>query len=225
MFGSEVGEELFAQGTEATFDLAAALGLIRARVNDQGTKRGGNPRQLRRAIDLRIVDVETNGDAAGGNSVAQTVERGIESLADIELRMWDEPAGVIERGVEKNLHAAATRPLHPGAEQHIGLPDLIAELGFKLLVRLWRQQLPFREAPLFEEAIQRGGRDGGRVLARRQGQFAQQGRAGAMRVLALEAFNEAGQLRCDGAGLTAVLARFGSQRFEATVAIAHGPVQ
>jgi hypothetical protein len=32
--------------------------------------------------------------------------------------------------------------------------------------------LPFREAALFEEAIQRGGGERGRVLARRQGQLA-----------------------------------------------------
>jgi hypothetical protein len=46
-----------------------------------------------------------------------------------------------------------------------------------------------------------------------------------MRVLALEPFDERGQLRRDGAGLAAVLARFGSERFEAAAAVAHGPVQ
>jgi hypothetical protein len=56
---------------------------------------------LRRAINLGIVNVETNG-------VAQTVERGIESLAGIKLRMGNEPTGVVESGVKKDLHAAAT---------------------------------------------------------------------------------------------------------------------
>src|SRR5712691_2755983 len=156
MFGIEVGEELFAYGAKASLNLSAALGLIGTRVNDQSAERCRDPRQLRRAIDLRIVDIETNGDTAGGDGVAQTIERGIESLAGIKLRMRDKAAGVIERGVEKGLHLAATRAPDPRAEQHIGLPDLVAEFGFKLLVCLGREQLPLREAALFEEAIQRG---------------------------------------------------------------------
>ena len=47
-----------------------------------------------------------------------------------------------------------------------------------------------------------------------------------MRVLAFEAFDEIGELRRDGAGLSAVLTRFGRQRFEAAVAaIAQRPIQ
>ena len=46
-----------------------------------------------------------------------------------------------------------------------------------------------------------------------------------MRVFALEAFDESGQLRGDGAWLTAVLARFGSESFETAVAVAFGPFQ
>src|SRR2546429_931207 len=49
-------------------------------------------------------------------------------------------------------HAAATlHPPDPRAEQHVGLPDLIAEFGLKLLVRRWGEQLLFRKAALFEE--------------------------------------------------------------------------
>jgi hypothetical protein len=139
--------------------------------------------------------------------------------------MRDEAAGVIERGVEKGLNPPATRAPDPGAEQHISLPDLVAEFGFELLVRLGREQLPLREAALFEEAIQRGRRDGGCFLAGRQGEFAQQGRAGAMRILAFETFDEAGQLRGDSARLAPVLARLGSERLEAASAVAHRPIQ
>src|SRR5256884_3867798 len=46
-----------------------------------------------------------------------------------------------------------------------------------------------------------------------------------MRVLALETFDEAGQLRSDGAGLSAVLARLGSQCLETAVAIAQRKVE
>src|SRR6266550_3750357 len=46
-----------------------------------------------------------------------------------------------------------------------------------------------------------------------------------MRVLALETFDEAGQLRSDGAGLSAVLARLGSQGLETAVAITQRPIE
>ena len=49
------------------------------------------------------------------------------------------------------------------SEQHVGLPDLITSFCFELLVRWPRQQLAGSQAALFEEALQGGGRDGGRV--------------------------------------------------------------
>ena len=112
-----------------------------------------------RAIDLGVVHVEADGHAAGGDGLAQAIQAGIQALAGIELGVRDEPAGVIERGVQEGLHLAAAGPLDVGAEEHVGLPDLIAVFGFELLVRRGSEQLPFREAALFEEAIQRGGGD------------------------------------------------------------------
>ena len=170
-----------------------------------------------RAIDLRIIDVQANGYTTAGHGVAQTIQRGIESLAGIKLRMRDEAAGVIERGVEENLHASAIGAPNPGAEQHIGLPDQVAELGFKLLVGLGRQQLPFREAALFEEAVQSRGGYRRFVFTGRQSHFAQQRGAGAMRILALEAFDQIGELRRDGARLSPILPGLRRQGFEAAV--------
>jgi hypothetical protein len=46
-----------------------------------------------------------------------------------------------------------------------------------------------------------------------------------MRIFALEAFDETGQLRSDGAGLATVLARLGSQGLETAVAIAQRPIE
>jgi hypothetical protein len=68
--------------------------------------------------------------------------------------VWDEPAGVIERGVKKDLSTTAAGAQDPGAEEHVGLPDLVAELGLELLVCLGSQELPFRQAALFEKAIE-----------------------------------------------------------------------
>src|SRR4029077_9223784 len=46
-----------------------------------------------------------------------------------------------------------------------------------------------------------------------------------MRIFALEAFDETGQLWSDGAGLSTVLARLGSQGLETAVAIAQRPIE
>src|SRR2546430_5144700 len=49
-------------------------------------------------------------------------------------------------------HAAAIlHPPDPRPEQHVALPDLIAEFGLKLLVRLGCEQLLFRQAARSEE--------------------------------------------------------------------------
>jgi hypothetical protein len=37
----------------------------------------------------------------------------------IELRVGDKPAGIVERGLEVNLHLSATGPLDPGAVPQI----------------------------------------------------------------------------------------------------------
>ena len=126
---------MIAHGAKVALDFSAAFGLIGRRVHDQSAERGGDAGQLLRAIDLGVVDVEPHGHAAGGDGLAQTIEAGIESLAGIELGMRDEAAGVIQGGVQKGLHLAAAGALDVGAEQHVGLPDLIAGLGFELLVR------------------------------------------------------------------------------------------
>ncbi len=220
LFRVEVSQELIAQSAEVALDFAAAFGLIGRGVHDQSAERGGNAGQLLGAINLGIVDVEPGGHTTGRDGLAQTIERGIESLAGIELGMRDEAAGVIQGGVQEGLHLAAAGALDVGTEQHVGLPDLIAGLGFELLVGGRDQQLALGETALLEEAVQRGGGDAGSVLARRQSQFAQQGGAGTVRVFALQAFNEIGELRGQGARLAAVLPRFGRQGLETISAVA-----
>ena len=74
LFGIQIGQELFAHGAEEALDFAAPLGLIRRRVNDQHADGGGDARQLRAAIDLGVVHVETDGHAAGGDGLAQAVQ-------------------------------------------------------------------------------------------------------------------------------------------------------
>jgi hypothetical protein len=85
--------------------------------------------------------------------------------------------------------------------------------------------LAFGEPAGAQEPIERGGRQAGLLRLVGQGQLAQQSGAGAMRVLAFEAFDEGGGLGCDGAGLPTVLPRFGRQRGQTVSAIAQGPIQ
>ena len=139
----QVGQKLFADGAEEAFDLAASFGLIRRRVHDQDADGSGDARQLRAAIDLGVIHVEADGQATGGDGLAQAVQAGIQALAGIELGVRDEPAGIVESGVQEGLYLAAAGALDLGAEEHVGLPDLIAVFGFELFVRRWSEQLAF----------------------------------------------------------------------------------
>src|SRR6202035_3491271 len=96
--------------------------------------------------------------AAGGDGLAQTVQAGIQALAGVELGVRDEPTGIVESGVQVGLYLAAAGALDVGAEEHVGLPDLVAVFGFELLVRRRSEELLFRETALFEKTVQgRGG--------------------------------------------------------------------
>jgi hypothetical protein len=142
-------------------------------VDDQHAERGGDAGQLRAAVDLGVIHIEAHRHAAGGHRLAQAVQAGIEALAGIELSVRDEPAGVVEDGVQQRLHLASAGAPHVGAVEHVRLPDLVAVLGFELLVCRRGEQLAFRQAALFKEAVEGGGGDAGAILARGQRQLAQ----------------------------------------------------
>ena len=148
-----------------------------------------------RAIDLGVVHVEAGGEAARGDGLAQTVEEGIQALVGIELGVRDEAAGIVERGLQEDLHFAAAGAVDPGAEEHVGLPDLVGALGFVLFVcgGLVEQELALGESAGAQETIESGGRQAASVVGQRQ--VAQQCGTGAMRVLALEPLDERGGLR------------------------------
>ena len=141
--------------------------------------------------------------------------------------MRDEAAGIIECGLQEDLLFASARSSDPGAEEHVGLPDLIGKLGFVLFVGggFVEQELAFGEAAGAQETIERGGRKAGLMSFAGGGQFAQQSGAGTMRVLAFEPFDESGGVGSDGTGLPTVLARLGRQSVQSVAAIAQGPIQ
>jgi hypothetical protein len=159
--------------------------------------------------------------------LAQAVQKGVESLVGIELGVWDETAGIIERGLEEDLLLAAARPPDPGTEEHVGLPDLIRKLGFVLFMRgsFLEQQLAFGETAGAQETIECGSRQAGLVPLAGHGQLTQQSGPRTMRVLALEPFDEGSDFRRDGTGLPPILAGLGRQRGQSVAAIAQGPVQ
>src|SRR5580704_11975320 len=174
-FGIERSQKLLAHGTKQTFDLAASFGLIRGRVHDEDTDGSGDAGQLRGAVNLGVVHVEASGNAAGGDGLAQAVEKSVQSLIEVELRVRDEPAGVVKCGLQEDLLLASARASNPGSEEHVGLPDLIGELGFVLLVGggLVEQELTFGEASGAQETIERGGRKAGLMSFAGGGQLAQ----------------------------------------------------
>ena len=86
--------------------------------------------------------------------MTQTIQAGIQALAVVELGVRDEPAGVIQDGMQHGLHLAAARAPHIRTIEHVRLPDLVAVLGFELLAGLGSEQLLFRKAALLQETIQ-----------------------------------------------------------------------
>jgi len=171
-------------------------------VDDEDADGGGDPRQLRRAVDLGVIHIEASGQTTGGDGLTQAVEEAIETLIGIELGVRDQAAGIVERGLQEHLHLAATGALYPRAEEHVGLPDLVGMLGFILFVPVGGgaglQQLPLGKSTGAQETIER--RRGDFHLIPRQGQVIEQSRSSAMRAFALEAFDERGGGVWDDAG-------------------------
>src|SRR5258708_708907 len=99
---------------------------------------------------------------AGGAGRRQSRKKS-KPLVGIKLGVRDEAAGIVERGLQKDLLLAAAGTHDPGAEEHIGLPDLIGELSFVLFVRgsLVEHQLTCGEAASAQETIKGGGRKTG----------------------------------------------------------------
>lgn len=123
-------------------------------VRDEDADGCRNARQLRAAIGLGVVDVETSGHAAGGHGLSQAIEESIQSLLGIKLGVEDQPASVVQDGIQDGLHPSAAGALDVRSEQHVRLPNLITKLRLELLAGRWRQQLPLSEATLLEKAVQ-----------------------------------------------------------------------
>ena len=192
-------------------------------MSHQDADRCGNARKLRAAIDLGIVNIETNGYAASCDCLPQAIEESIQSLLGIKLSMGDQPARVVQDGIQEGLHPSAAGALDVGPEQHVRLPNLIAKLRFELLASRWSQQLPLGKAALLEKAVQSG--RGNRTDRGNQRQLPQQRGAGTVRVLAFQPFDQLGQLRGEGARLPAVASGLRRQGGKTTTAIAQRPIE
>jgi hypothetical protein len=87
------------------------------------------------AVHFGVIDLEANGEAAGGDGLAKTVQEGVQALVGVELGVGDEAAGIIQNGVPESLPLAAAGALDVRAVEHVRLPDLVGVLGFEFLVR------------------------------------------------------------------------------------------
>ena len=134
-------------------------------MHDEDADRGGNACQLWTAIHFGVIDIEANGEAAGGDGLTETVQEGVQSLVGVELGVRDEAAGVIQDGVQEGLPLTAPGALDVRAVEHVRLPDLIRVLSFEFFVCRGREQLALGEATLLEEAIEGGSRQTGRAVA------------------------------------------------------------
>src|SRR5689334_18294141 len=125
--------------------------------------------------NLAVVDVEADRDAAGSYGLAQAIEQAIQTLTQVELGVGNEAAGIVDHRVQEALAFAALGILNIGAVEHVGLPDLIGVLRFKLLARGRRiEQLALGQAPFVKEAVQAGWGNRRRSRFRRERQLTQQ---------------------------------------------------
>lgn len=60
----------------------------------------GDPRQLRAAVDLAVIHIEPPRYATSCDRLAEAIQTGIQTLAGIELGVRNEPAGVIQDGMQ-----------------------------------------------------------------------------------------------------------------------------
>ena len=180
-----------------------------ARMPGPAAAGNADPRAGRKWIGIQVGSVSFVDE--GVEPVLEILpQKGVQSLVGSTV-VRDQAAGVVSCGLKEDLLLAAAGALDPGAEEHVGLPDLIGERGFVLFMRggFVEKELTFGEAASAQETIERGGRKAGLMSFAGGGQFAQQSGSVAMRVLALEPFDESGGVRRHGAGLPAVLSRFG----------------
>ena len=128
---------------------------------------------------------------------AQAIEKGVETLVGVELGVRDQATGIVECGLQKDLQLPATGPLDIRAKQHIGLPELIGKLDFELLTRggVGGEQLASGKSAGAQKAIERGGRE---LLFAGPPPIRAQSRAGTVRVLALEPFDQGAPARRRG---------------------------
>jgi len=164
-------------------------------MNDKDSQRGGNAGQLVGAIHLGIVNVEPDGNTASSNGLAEAVEQGIESLAGIELGMGNQPAGIIQYGIEEALKPSPFGSVDVGPEHHIGLPDLVGKLGLELLVSggFRTKQLLLGEAASFDESIQGLRRNRRLSLGETIVELPQNGGSSEVRIFCFEPFDGVGQ--------------------------------
>src|SRR5256884_130970 len=111
-FGIEVGQKLFSNRAEEALDFSSPFRLIGWRVCDHHADGGGNARQLGAAKLLRVVHIKAHGDATRGNRLSQAIEESMQSLFSIKLSMGDQPAGVVQDGIQAGLHPSATGALN-----------------------------------------------------------------------------------------------------------------
>src|SRR5438270_678908 len=204
-------------------EFSSPFRLIGWRVCDHHADGGGNARQLGAAKLLRVVHIKAHGDATRGNRLSQAIEESMQSLFSIKLSMGDQPAGVVQDGIQEGLHPSATGALNVRPEQKVGLPDLVTKLRFELLAGSRSQQLPRGEATLLEKAVQGG--TGNRADGGDQSQFSQQRGAGTVWVLSFQSFDQLGQLWGEGARLPAVPTGLRRQGGKTTTAIPQCPVE
>ena len=123
--GGQVGQQLRAHGSEPTFLLALALGLVGSGMDQRHAQAGTDQGQLVRTVVGAVVHVQALRDAAAQQGLLEHGQEGLRVLGQAKGAVRHQPGGVIEESDEVGLAPdARVRHQHAGAVHDVAHPQL-----------------------------------------------------------------------------------------------------
>ena len=116
-------QELIANPTEESFDLALRRGVANGRMTKNAADTGANQRDLPTAVDRAVVDQQLLGNAPFVEREANRADHRVGVFVQEELAVAKHATGVVDEGDQLDLS-----PLHMRPEHRVSLPQLIGVL-------------------------------------------------------------------------------------------------
>ena len=153
------GQELIADSAEKSFDFSLGRGIANGGVTQEAADAGADEGDFLGAVDGAVVDEELLGDAAFVEGGAEGFDERVDVFLEEELAVAADAAGVVEEGDELGLACGAPLMLTVGAEQGVGLPELVGVFAEGQAFLVGRSPRRAEQVVLADEAVEGVGRD------------------------------------------------------------------